>query len=105
MRKIYTSIDIGTSYVKILVSEVSNEKLNVLASSCVESKGIKRGLIVDANEAIIAIKEAISIVEGKLGIKIDKIIASVPSNNVNYTIVSGLTNIKSEIQKLKEVIY
>ncbi len=100
MRKIYTSIDIGTSYIKLLVSEVSDDKLNVLASSCVESKGIKRGLIVDANEAVISIKEAISLVEGKLGIKIDKTIASVPLYNVNYTLISGKTNIESEDSKV-----
>ena len=89
MKKIYTSIDIGTSFVKILVSEVNKDKLNVLASSCIKSKGIKYGLIVDANEAIESIKEAIASVEGKLGIKIDKIIANIPSYNVNYDIVSG----------------
>ena len=96
MRKIYTSIDIGTSYVKVLVSELILEKVYVLASSSVKSKGIKKGLIVDANEAVISIKEAISNVEGKLGIKIDKIIANVPSYNVNYDIVSGYTEVNSE---------
>ena len=61
MRKIYTSIDIGTSFVKVLVSEINKDKLNVLSSSCVKSKGIKYGLIIDANEAVTSIKEAIAI--------------------------------------------
>jgi len=100
MRKIYTSIDIGTYFVKILVSEVLKNKLNILASSCVKSKGIRKGLIVDANEAVISIKEAISIIEGKLGIKIDKIIGGVPSYNVNYTIISGSTLINGEDSKV-----
>lgn len=100
MRKIYTSIDIGTNFIKILVSEINKDKINVLASSSVKSKGIKYGLIVDANETISCIKEAITIVEGKLGIKIDKIIANIPSYNVNYNIVSGKTLIKSEDSKV-----
>ncbi len=100
MRKIYTSIDIGTCFVKVLVSEVQKDKLNVLSSSCVKSKGIKNGLIVDANEAVISIKESISIVEGKLGIKIDKIIANIPCYNVNYNIVSGSTLINGEDSKV-----
>lgn len=100
MKKIYTSIDIGTSFVKILVSEVNKDKLNVLASSCIKSKGIKYGLIVDANEAIESIKEAIASVEGKLGIKIDKIIANIPSYNVNYDIVSGKTEVTGEDSKV-----
>ncbi len=100
MRKIYTSIDIGSSFIKVLVAEIDKDKLYVLSSSCVKSKGIKHGLIIDANEAIISIKEAIAIVEGKLGIKIDKIIANVPSYNVNYTIISGSTLISGEDSKV-----
>ncbi len=100
MKKIYTSIDIGTSFIKILVSEVSDDKLNVLASSCVKSKGIKRGLIVDANEAVISIKEAIAIVEGKLGISIDKVVANIPSYNANYVLVSGSSTIDTDDSKV-----
>lgn len=100
MRKIYTSIDIGTSSIKVLVAEVDKDKINVLASSCVSAKGIKYGLIVDANETVESIKEAIAIVEGKLGITIDKIIASIPSYNVNYNIISGKTKVTSEDSKV-----
>ena len=45
MRKIYTSIDIGTYSIKVVVGEYYNNKLHVLASSCVKSKGLKKGLI------------------------------------------------------------
>lgn len=101
MKKIYTSIDIGTSFIKILVSEVSEDRLSVLASSSVRSRGLKRGLIVDANEAVISIKEAVAIVEGKLGISIDKAVANIPSYNANFELVSGTTTIDSEDSKVR----
>lgn len=101
MKKIYTSIDIGTSFIKILVSEVSEDRLSVLASSCVRSRGLKRGLIVDANEAVISIKEAVAIIEGKLGISIDKAVANIPSYNANFELVSGTTTIESEDSKVR----
>ena len=79
MRKIYTSVDLGSDSIKILVAEIYNKKLNVLAVSNVKSSGIKKGLIVDANEILVSLREAISEIEGKLMITIDKVIASVPS--------------------------
>ena len=61
MRKIYTSVDLGSDSIKVLVGEVYNNRLCVLATSTVKSKGIKKGLIVDANEALATIRDAINI--------------------------------------------
>ena len=89
MRKIYTSVDLGSDTIKVLVGEIYNNKLNVLATSNVKSKGIKKGLIVDANEALSTIRSAISLVEDKLAININKVIATVPAYYSNFDIVSG----------------
>ena len=89
MRKIYTSVDLGSDSIKVLVGEVYNNRLCVLATSTVKSKGIKKGLIVDANEALATIRDAISEVEGKLSISINKVIANVPSYYANFDIVNS----------------
>lgn len=89
MRKIYTSVDLGSDSIKILVGEMYNGKLNVLATSLTKSKGIKKGLIVDANEALATIREAISEIEGKLLIPINKVIANVPAYYSTFEIVNG----------------
>ena len=93
MRKIYTSVDLGSDSIKILVAEIYNKKLNVLAVSNVKSSGIKKGLIVDANEILVSLREAISEREGKLMITIDKVIASVPSYYSTFEIVTGEVDI------------
>lgn len=93
MRKIYTSVDLGSDSIKILVAEIYNMKLNVLAVSNVKSSGIKKGLIVDANEILVSLREAISEIEGKLMITIDKVIASVPSYYSTFEIVTGEVDI------------
>lgn len=100
MRKIYTSVDIGSDSIKVLVGELYNNKLNVLATSTVRSKGIKKGLIVDANEALATIRDAISEIEGKLLITIDKVIASVPAYYSSFEIVNGEIKINSEEYKI-----
>ena len=96
MRKVYTSVDLGSDSIKIMVGEFYNKKLNVLATSCVKSRGIKKGLIINASEVLSTLKEAISEIENKLLITIDKVIASVPSYYSSFEIVNGEVDILDE---------
>ena len=89
MRDIYTSIDIGTDSIKVITAEYYDDKYNILAFSCVSSAGVKKGLIVDANLVTTAIKKAIKQVQNKLGTKIEKVLAVVPSNNIKIDIVNS----------------
>lgn len=100
MKRIYTCIDIGSSSIKILVGEMFKGRLVVLGTSCVTTRGVKKGLVVDANEAMSSIKNAINSIEGKLGIKINKVIASVPPYLATYTEVDGYSTITSEDKKV-----
>ena len=96
MKHIFTSIDIGSDTIKIVVCELFNNKLNLLAASSVKSRGIKKGLIADAYEASACIKEGFNELEEMLGIKLKKVIATVPGYNTEYTMVKADTEIKSE---------
>ena len=89
LKNIFTSIDIGSNNIKVVVCELHNNKLNLLAASSVSSKGIKRGMIVNADEASKSIKEAFEKVESMLGIKIKKVIASIPSYFAEFTYIKG----------------
>lgn len=96
MRHIFTSIDIGTDTIKVVVCELFKSKLNLLAASSVKSKGIKKGLITDFELASTSVREAIKEVEGMLGIKISKVIASVPSYLADFTVIKGKVNNNNE---------
>lgn len=96
MRHVYTSIDIGSDTVKVVVCELFNNKLNLLAASSVKSKGIKKGLITDVYEASTSVKSAINEVEDMLGIKIKKVITSVPSYYAEFIMVTGKIEIDDE---------
>ena len=89
MKHIFSSIDIGSDTVKIVVCELYNNKLRLLAASSVKSKGIKKGLITNVNDATVSIKQAFNEVESMLGIKIKKVIASVPGYFSEFTKISG----------------
>ena len=96
MKEIISSLDIGSSTVKLVVGEMYKDELNVLSASEVKSKGIKRGIIVSPEEALISIKEAFNRAEDMLGIKINKVILTVPSYYAEYLVVDGEVEVKSE---------
>lgn len=89
VRRIYTSIDLGTDNVKIVVCELFHNKLNLLAVSSTKTKGLKKGLIVDKNELLTSIKTGIAKIEQMLGLSIKKVIAMIPCYDVDYAIGSA----------------
>ena len=96
MRKIYASVDIGSSFIKIVVLEELGNKLNILSSNCYPSDGIKKGIIIDDEKVEKTLKNAFDEINKSLGIKVDKAITSVPINNAKYTLTEGYTTITGE---------
>lgn len=98
MKHVYTSIDIGSDAIKIVVSELFQGKLNLLAASSVKSKGIKKGLIVDGKQASSALKKALDDVEQMLGIKIKRVIATVPNYFSEFIIIKGSIDLNPDME-------
>ena len=96
MKHIYTSLDIGSDTIKIVVCELFQNKLNLLAASSFKSKGIKKGLITDVELATECIRAAFNEVEDMIGIRIKKVIASIPSFNAEYSVIKGNIKITNE---------
>ena len=93
MKKVYTSINLGSDTIKFVVGELYNNKINLLSSYEITSKGIRKGLIVDANLVINSIKDGIKEINKNLGIEIKKVIVNVPSYNAKFLYVtSSITN-------------
>ena len=89
MKKIFTSVDIGSDTVKILVAEENNNDINVLANTTIKSKGIRKGLVIDSNLAINTIKDGMKVINEDLGIEIKKVIVNVPDYNAKFMYVTG----------------
>lgn len=100
MRKIYTGIDIGTDTVKILVGEIQQGKLRTLAASSVKTKGLKQGLIMDPSEVLISLRKAVSEIEVKMGIRVEKALLTLKPISAQYQEVTGYTTITNESKKV-----
>lgn len=96
MKHVYSSVDIGSDTIKVVVCELFNNKLNLLAASSVKSDGIKKGLIVDGKKASDALKKALNDVEEMLGIKIKKVIATVPNYFSEFAVINGSIELDPE---------
>lgn len=82
----YTSVDLGSHSIKIVVSEKSGDKFYVLASTKVRSLGIKKGIIKDRDLVIKSLQEAILNINQDLGIEIKKVLLNFPLFCVNTSI-------------------
>ena len=89
MKKIFTSVDIGSDTVKILVSEQVEDKLNVLAATSIKAKGIRKGLVVDSSLAVNTIKDGMKTINEDLGFEVKKVIVNVPNYNAKFMYVTS----------------
>lgn len=89
VKKIYASVDIGTYSCKFVVGEYFDGKLHVLASHSVNSRGIRKGLIVEPDLVVDTILLGINEINSLLGIEIKKVIVNVPDYNVKFKRVVG----------------
>jgi len=96
VKHIYTSIDLGSDNIKIIVCELYGGKLNLLACTSTKSKGIKRGLIVNVEEASESLKSALKDIESMLGVKIRKALVSVPTYFAEFNFVKSEVKIDNE---------
>ena len=89
MSDIYTSIDLGTNSIKVVVCEKHNGTFHTLAAVSSKSEGIKNGQIEDTKLAVTSVRNAVKKASAMLGIKITKVIACVPPTDCMMNIVVG----------------
>lgn len=81
--KIITAIDIGSSKVTtIIATNVREDKLSVVGVSTVSSKGLRKGQVVDIEEAVASISESVDAAERMAGVSIGSAYVSVGGAHV-----------------------
>ena len=101
MRKFIASLDVGSSFIKLVVGEVVKNKINILA--CVETpaEGIKKGYVINGESAIECFSDVFKKAESIIGLPIKKVIAVVPSTYTECFLSSGTIMIDSEDKVIK----
>ncbi|MGH7245662.1 MAG: cell division protein FtsA [Candidatus Levyibacteriota bacterium] len=81
--KITVGIDIGTSKIVTVIAKVDEENVvNVLGVSEVRSSGIKKGQIVDIEEAVATMNASLEAAERMAGYSVSHIVASIGGSHI-----------------------
>jgi len=99
---IYTSLDIGTTSIKVIVAEVLNNQMNVIGVGSEKSKGLNKGMIVDIDETSNAIAHAVKQAEEKSGLEIQDLVVGIPANGVEIIPFNGYIQIDDSSQEISD---
>ncbi len=103
MRKIIASLDIGSDSIKLVVGESLKGKINILSSTCIPSIGVKKGFIIEPNAVIPKLREIFQKCEDMIGLKITKVIVSVPTEGAEFLLTEGSSTITNEEHIIKSM--
>ena len=76
------SLDIGTSNVRVIIGEIHGGSINIVGVGQSDSHGIKKGSIVDIDETVQSIREAIDRAERMVDISIKNVIVGISGNHI-----------------------
>lgn len=98
--EIFVSLDIGTTSIKVVVAEYINGKLNIIGVGNEQSRGLSRGVIVDIDETVYSIQQAVAQAERKANVRISEVIVGVPSNQIMIEECHGMIAVSSENREI-----
>src|SRR5579884_1501049 len=92
--KIVVGIDIGTSKIVTLIAKV-DDVINVLGVSEVRAQGIRKGQIVDIEDAVLAINQSLEGAERMAGYNASRVIVSMGGSHIESLNSKGVVAVSA----------
>ncbi len=80
--KYIVALDIGSTKTCVLIAEIIDEQLKFLALGAAESKGLRKGSIVNLDSTVSSIRRAVEEAEGVSGIPVESALIGVAGSHV-----------------------
>jgi len=96
------SLDIGTSKIRVMIGEVNNGSINIIGVGQSHSEGIKKGVIVDIDQTVHAIREAVDHAERMVGVTIEEVYVGITGNHIELHETQGVVAVSSEDREIRE---
>jgi len=80
--KYLVGLDIGSTKTSVLIAEIEGESLKFLALGAAESKGLRKGLIVNLDSTVSSIRRAVEEAEGVANVPVEEALIGVAGNHV-----------------------
>ncbi|TCP70423.1 cell division protein FtsA [Baia soyae] len=91
------TLDIGTTQIKAFIAEMhADGNLQIVGVGTAKSLGMKKGAIVDLDQAVFSVRQAIQQAERMVGIEISKVYVGISGNHVAVQHSHGLVAVSSE---------
>ena len=100
---LYVGLDIGTTSIKVIIAEYVKGQLNIIGSGNTLSAGLNRGVIVDIDQVVDAIEDAVKQAEDKAGVDITDVIVGLPANMLQIEKCQGMISIGDDANRAKEI--
>jgi cell division protein FtsA len=95
------SLDIGSSQVRVVVAGVNPDgTTQIVGIGTSESKGMKKGAIINIDQAVQSIRKAIAHAERMVGIEISEVYVGVTGNHVSLQPSHGVVAVSSEDREI-----
>ncbi|WP_042144994.1 cell division protein FtsA [Paucisalibacillus sp. EB02] len=97
---ILVSLDIGTTKIKVIIGEVLNDSLNIIGVGTAKSNGMKKGAIVDIDQTVHSIRNAVEQAERMVGMQIDSVVVGISGNHIQLQPCHGVVAVQSENREI-----
>lgn len=99
---IIVSLDIGTSKVRAIIGEINNGTLQIIGVGSAESEGIRKGAIVDIDQTVQSIRNAVEHAERMVGIEISEVYVGITGNHIGLQSSHGVVAVSNEDREIGE---
>ncbi len=99
---IIVSLDIGTSKVRAIIGEVTNGAINIIGVGSADSEGIRKGAIVDIDQTVQSIRNAVDHAERMVGIQITDVYIGIQGNHIGLQTNHGVVAVSNEDREIGE---
>lgn len=94
------SLDIGTSKIRVIIGEISNGAINIIGVGSSDSEGIRKGAIVDIDQTVQSIRNAVDHAERMVGITIDEVYVGIAGNHIALQTNHGVVAVSGEDREI-----
>src|SRR5699024_10841657 len=100
---IFVGLDIGTTSIKVIIAEFVKNQLNIIGYGNTGAAGLNRGVIVDIDQVVASVKDAVKQAEQRANIDISDVTVGIPTNMLQIEQCHGMIAVSEEDGSAKEI--
>lgn len=97
---IIVSLDIGTSKVRVIIGEMNHGTINIIGVGSADSEGTRKGAIVDIDQTVKSIQNAINHAEQMVGIEISEVYVGISGNHIELQTSHGVVAVSNDDREI-----